>query len=487
MPIKAFPEGKEPPFPSSFEVVSKKTLNFTDIVNNNNKFYNLEIQVATSGDARIYTNYGRVGGSIAKEYRPCADRATAEKEADKLIKSKIKKGYTEISLVKLAVGSDVAKSQVNVVHLKPKEIKSSLHPEVAKLVRAWFGATQEFIDLNLDTKKCPLGQLSQDQIQKGKDILLQCQGLIKTVALPVDELNRLTNQYYSNIPHNFGHSRINADVLRLDSSDKIAKAFDILDVFGDAKDIEDAISTQSSIDSQYKTLNSEIEYLEPSTPLWSWIEMMVQKTRARNHSSLGNIKVHRIFSVKRHGEEELFLKNAEKIAKVCTYFSPAEVYAGLITKRPELTKEQKTLYNKANINPGWHGTRRANMIGITSKGMLIKPSGVKYNGNMYDKNGALYFAVSSTKSINYVDCKGSYWAAGNNKIGYLFLCDVAFGHYKLANGPFPYTRENIMPCHSVYAMAGRAGVINDELMIYNSSGPDQQHVIRYIVEFETQA
>ena len=90
--------------------------------------------------------------------------------------------------------------------------------------------TQEFIELNLDTKKCPLGQLSLDQLTKGKDILEEARKIVHMKKPDVIELNKLTNQYYSNIPHNFGYSRINADVLRLDADDKIDKAFDILDV-----------------------------------------------------------------------------------------------------------------------------------------------------------------------------------------------------------------------------------------------------------------
>ena len=39
--------------------------------------------------------------------------------------------------------------------------------EVQKLVRSLFGSTHQFIEANLDTKKCPLGQLSLEQLLKG--------------------------------------------------------------------------------------------------------------------------------------------------------------------------------------------------------------------------------------------------------------------------------------------------------------------------------
>jgi hypothetical protein len=97
-------------------------------------------------------------------------------------------------------------------------------------------------------------------------------------------------------------------------------------------------------------------------------------------------------------------------------------------------------------------------------------------------------AVHSTKSINYCDVKGSHWAAGSNKTAYLFLADVAFGSQKMAGGSSMYTKSNIKPHHSVWAKSGgSSGLYNDELITYEPTGPHQQHNIRYIIEFETQA
>lgn len=496
MALVAHKAGTEPSFPSNYDVTKRVTLNFTDIVNNNNKYYNLEVQVAKTGDARIYTVYGRVGGTSAKEYRVCSSQSQAEAESDKIIKSKTKKGYVEVKLVKADVGSDAGKAKVEVskvsvddlhkvgIKIEQEEETSLLHPEVRDLVKTWFGVTQEFIELNLDTKKCPLGQLSIDQITKGKDILEEARKIVHAVK-DVAELNRLTNQYYSNIPHNFGYGRINADVLRLDDDQKIDKAFDILDVFGDAKAVQGVISKRSNVDSQYSTLNSNLEYLDPNDPTWKWLDKMVHDTRAGNHGSLGKLKTHKIYKLNRNGEDKNFLATAEKIAKQCGKHQPSETYAKLVKDRPDVSKELKDLYTKANISPGWHGTRRANMIGITTKGLLIRPSGVVHAGSMY--GDGIYWATNSTKSMNYCDVRGSYWAQGTNKTAYLFLADVAYGNYKMANGAHFYTKTGIAPNHSVFAKAGNGGVYNDELITYNPTGPEQQHILRYIIEFETLA
>lgn len=479
------------------ESVKRWTLNFTDIVNNNNKFYNLEVVKSSDNSFYLYTVYGRVGASGAKEYRACSSLAQAEKEAESIIKSKNKKGYVEVKLAKADVGSEQGKAKVDTsvtveslkkagVQVKEEpQVASKLHPEVQDLVRTWFGVTQEFVELNLDTKKCPLGQLSLDQIDKAKQILDEATKIVNLKKPDVDELNSLTSQYYSNIPHVLPH-RINADLLRFDDMTKITKAQDILDVFADAKNVQAVISKKSAVDSQYATLNAGLEYVEPTDPTWKWLEAMVHETRASNHSGLGKIKVHKIFKLARNDEQKHFLEAAGKIAKECGNWNPSPIYSNLVKKRPDVPKELQELYAKANILPGWHGTRRANMIGITTKGLLIRPSGVIHAGSMY--GDGIYWAVHSTKSINYCDVKGSYWAQGANKTAYLFLGDVAFGNQEMAGGSYMYTKKNIAPNHSVWAKSGgRSGLYNDELITYTASGPGQQHALRYIIEFETQA
>jgi predicted DNA-binding WGR domain protein len=480
------------------DVFKRYTLNFTDIINNNNKFYNLELVEASDGKIYIYTVYGRVGASGAKEYRLCSSKSDAESEAEKIIKSKTKKGYVEVKLLKADVGSEIGKSKVDastttvsVESLKKMGVKvqeaepSKLHPEVADLVRTWFGVTQEFINLNLDTKKCPLGQLSLDQIDLARKILDEARLIVHAKKPDVQELNKLTSSYYSNIPHVLGH-RINADLLRFDDDPKIDKAFDILDVFSDAKNVQGVIAKKDAVDSQYDTLKADLEFVDPNSPTWRWIDAILNGTRASNHSGLGKLKTHKVFKVNRHGEDKNWMGTAEKIAKECGKFDPSPVYSKFVNSREDVPKDLVSLYKNANILPGWHGTRRANMIGITTKGLLIRPSGVPHAGSMY--GDGIYWAVHSTKSINYCDVRGSHWAQGNNKTAYLFLADVAFGNQKIAAGSSMYTRSNIRPNHSVWARSGGAsGLYNDELITYTASGTEQQHRIRYIIEFETQA
>ena len=267
---------------------------------------------------------------------------------------------------------------------------------------------------------------------------------------------------------------------------KLIEHFDILEVFADAKNVQAVISKKTAVDSQYATLNADLEFLDPANPTWKWLDNLVHATRAGNHSGLGKLKTHKIFKVNRKDEEKHWFETSEKIAKECGKFVPSEVYAKYVEKREDVGKDLMALYKSANILPGWHGTRRANMIGITTKGLLIRPSGVVHAGSMY--GDGIYWAVHSTKSMNYCDVKGSYWAQGANKTAYLFLADVAFGNQKIVAGSHLYTKSNIKPNHSVWAKSGGgSGLYNDELITYTATGAGQQHRIRYIIEFETQA
>ncbi len=495
--LAVYKMGSEPSFPSSFDVTERRTLNFTDIELNNNKYYNLEVQVAKSGAARVFTEYGRVGASNpAKEFRICRDESHAKEAVAKIIKEKGKKGYVEVKLMKSDIGSDVGKTKVekslvSVDALQKMGVKveeaapSKLHTEVQDLVKTWFGVTAEFVELNLDTKKCPLGQLDITAIAKGKDILEEANKIVNSKKPDTSELNKLTSSYYSNIPHVLGH-RINADLLRFDSMDKITKALDILDVLADAKNVQNVISKKSNVDSQYATLNAGLEFVDPSDPTWKWIDAMIHETRATNHSGLGKIKTHKIFKVNRNNEDKNWLESAEEIARVCGHQTPSSVYSKFVANRPDVPKELQDIYKTANVLPGWHGTRRANMIGITTKGLLIRPSGVAHAGSMY--GDGIYWATNSTKSINYCDVGGSYWAGGGSKTAYLFLADIAFGNQKIVGGSHFYSKKNISPSHSVWAKAGgNTGLYNDELITYTPTGAGQQHKIRYIIEFETKA
>lgn len=61
--------------------------------------------------------------------------------------------------------------------------------------------------LKFDVDKCPLGKLTSEQIQKGYKILTEIQNTLLNGGKQ-SHLIDLTNQFYTNIPQNFGMQRL---------------------------------------------------------------------------------------------------------------------------------------------------------------------------------------------------------------------------------------------------------------------------------------
>ena len=474
------------------ESIKRWTLNFTDIVSNSNKVYQLEIIQNDKDKYYLYTNYGRLGGTMAKEYRECSSLTHAEQEAQKILKSKIKKGYSEIKLVQASIGSDVGKTKIEASVLNEDQAKklgfkveeptkSNLSPEVQSMVKNWFGSIEQFVVDALDTSKCALGQLSLEQIAKGRDLLLEARKIVLAGAKDITQLNDISSKYYSNIPMNFGYTKLDANHLRFDTNNKLDKAFDVLDTLEGAKDVQKVLTKKNAIDEQYASLKTGIEVIDKKDPVWKWIDTLVHKTRAKNHGSLGKIKINNIFKLDRKNEYENYISFVEKMAskdqkRICL----PDMLLSIFDKKVKDDKEYEELCNASNILPLFHGTRTINMPKILSSKLLMRKPGFTVAGAMYDKNGAIYTGFSS-KAINYSSSSGSYWSGGTDKKAYMFLCDVALGKQKIATGPHKYTIEEIKPSMSVWAKGGLSGVINDEFIVFT----ENQNWLRYIIEFET--
>lgn len=475
------------------ESISIRTFNFTDIAENSNKFYVCEICKDKSGEYWLHTQYGRTGGTINTDYRKCSSLSDAEKEAEKIIKSKIKKGYVEVKLAKADVGSEKAQEKVAIEILDEnkakklgfeikEETKSNLSPKIEYLMKSWFGSLQNFVTANLDTKKCSLGQLSIDQINKGRDILLEARKIVTLKKPDIQELNSLTNKFYSNIPMNFGYTRLNPDVLRLDDNDKLDKQFDLLETLEGAKDAEKVLYKKNAYDEQYKSLNTEIEWLEPGSGIYKWIETLLIKTIASNHHYLKKIRPVNVYKLSRPKEEKIFMDSINEFVKdkIHKRKELPDPYKPLWEKRFKYDLDYEGLMEAANILPLWHGTRTENMSKITGSKLLMRKPGFSVSGSMYDKVGGLYFASNSTKSAGYTSYSGSIWSGGTAKTAYLFLSDVILGKQEIATYSYPYTKQGIAPAASVWAKAKSGVLYNDEFIVYT----EQQNWLRYVVEFE---
>jgi len=484
--VKTFKENDagQPAFPSNHKVTKRWEGNCTDIKTNHNKFYHAEIQVAPNGQARIFTTYGRVGNDGAKEYRYYPSESSCVSDYESLVSKKRdrkKDPYREVDLAITSVGSEGAKAitkpMTGISTASASEQKSSLHKEVQRLVHKWFGDTGHFVEMNL---KCPLGQLSVEQIDKGRAVLDECRDRVNAKrAAGEAEWDTITSQFYSLIPHVLPH-KIDASNLRLNTIDRIMEKSQTLDTFLDAKNVASVLAKGASADAQYAKLQAHMEWIDSADPVRQWIEKLVHETRAKNHQGLGRVKIFNVFRIVRNGEPTHFTASMERIAKEVVGKGDKPRYTTM--ERPDLDKDERQVFVAANIWPLWHGTRPQNMVGIISRGLLIRPSGAVYSGSMF--GDGLYHAENSSKSMNYTGCRGSCWSGSSGEDrAYLFLEDVIVGKPHVVTHS-QFFKEPPRGKHSVYAVPG-GGLYNSENITYVQSGPGQQHRLRYIVEFQS--
>lgn len=481
-----------------------KELNFFDMTGQkagtkgtSNKFYHIELQVAPDGNCQLFTQYGPTGTTNpTQEWRYFAnDKEGAQKEFESIVKSKTKKGYKEIDVAQRAHGSAEAQKQTKAVVLKnaadlPKPPTSLLSDAQKSIVSLFFSAQDTWVASVL---KCPLGQLTNQQIDLGREALDKAKVVVNAASgklsnKDVEQIDNLTNDFYGLIPHNLGSgARGQMTHLRLDSLDKIVAKEGDLDTLLDAKQVNAVLKQDSTIDDKYKSLNCEFGEVPVGSDLFKFLTEYFEGSKVSGHG-YGSSKVTRIWTMRRgDSKETAFMSNAERIASEAGKHTFATDTASLSSgksklwtpdSRPDLDKGQKTLFNKANVWLCWHGTRSANLVGITRRGLMIRPTGAVYTGSLY--GDGKYFAWQSTKSLNY--CDGGYWTGGrqSNK-KYMFLLDVAFGKMHFASGGYFY-KGAPHGYHSVYAKANMSGVRNDEMITYDFQDQDNQSSIRYLFE-----
>jgi hypothetical protein len=466
-----------------------------------NKSYHAELQVAKSGDkCQIYTIWGPTGApNQTKEWRHYGSRSLAEKDFGAILKSKTGKGYRKIDVAQRAYGSEAAKAITKAVTLKnadaalPPPPTSTLEEPTQKLMVKLFGATQHFVATTL---RCPLGQLANSQIDAGRKCLddaklvLNAAGARKLSTSELNQLEELTNDFYGLIPHNLGQgARGQMTQLKFDTMDKVVKKEADLDTLWDAKSVGAVLNTTSGVDAQYNELNADMQWVDPKDPLFAFMSSYFQKSKVSYHG-YNQLKVKNLWKMNRKDKESHhFLENTERIAKECgkhTFVQEAkslckEVEVWTPERRPDLDKEQQALFAKANTWLCWHGTRSANVVGITKRGLMVRPVGAVHTGSMF--GDGKYFAWQSSKSLGYTD--GGYWTgnASGSTSRYMFLLDVTLGNLHLAPGSHFY-KAPPKGHHSVYGKANHSQVKNDEMITYDFDQQSTQSRIKYLFEIE---
>ncbi|CAL5425981.1 unnamed protein product [Camellia sinensis] len=379
-------------------------LNQTNVRENNNKFYVIQVLESDDGGRfMVYNRWGRVGiKGQDKFYGPYTSQHSAIQEFEQKFLAKTRnywsnrkeficypKSYTwlEMDYTNTEKESTVQGKVDSTMGVQLRETK--LEPRVGKFIALICNVSmmqQQMMEIGYNAEKLPLGKLSKSTILKGYDVLKRIADVIGQSDRK--KLEQLSGEFYTVIPHDFGFKKMRDFVI--DTPQKLKFKLEMVEALGEielaTKLLKNDIQMQEDpLCSHYQRLGCELMPLEVDSDEFSMIARYMKNTHAKTHSNYA-VDIVQIFRVSREGETERFRKQFSN------------------------TKNRMLL---------WHGSRLTNWTGILSQGLRIAPPEAPATGYMFGKG--VYFADMFSKSANY--CYSSHAATA----GVLLLCEVALG------------------------------------------------------------
>jgi poly [ADP-ribose] polymerase len=465
----------QPDYPNDFEIVKRAVLQVTDIKNNNNKYYGIELHSA-KGQFRVFTHYGRTDDlerdpdAGAKESRYFADAGSAQAEYDRIYREKTgkSKGYKEVALASSKIGSHKARGSSS-GHVDAKTMakmagdessgknapkkeapkKSDLPAGIQELVQFIYAEATNALTTTVAAKitangiETPLGVLTVGQVEKGEQILDEINDAVKKGASK-SKLEDLSGDFYTAVPHRIGRTRDAIAAAVIDTLAELVQKQETLQLMKDMLAVnggeKGSVLFDSKVDDQYKALGCELGECN-SAESKEWAEYVVS-----HQVKSKNIKVQNVFKLKRAGEWDGF------DAKV---------------------GNEKMLF---------HGSRIKNWVGILSRGILMPKIVVSMGVNRTDAGwlgNGIYFGDASCTSAFYTT-PGS----GARKTRFMAIARVGLGKmkdytkitYGLNEPPSGYDS-----CHGVRNdKKNHSQFEDDEFVIYRQN----QQRLEYLVEFK---
>lgn len=462
-------------FPDDYDVVRTATLNKTDLAGGNNKFYQIEAHVSKDKKKfRLFSCYGRVGADGVKEERvPDQTESSLLQAFDSLKAEKTgkSKGYVEVKMAAVKVGSAVANAQILSDDVKKDKLitagddkvsaKAKLHQSIEQLVERLYEEAGQAVQRQLSgslnaTAENPLGTLTLSQIEHGRGILQEIQQLIadkpKLKGTVNKDLVNLSNKFFSAIPQKIAHrpkpsegQKVLDEWLKtivLNDEQRLDDKEELLKLLSDVQGMVGGFAT-SDIYKKYSEIGCEYTFVPKADERFKKVEDYVNKTRSNRHD--WKVDVLNLWSVNVKGQKD---------------------------------KHVPTMKDVGNIKPLFHGSRPQNILGICKKGLLLRPPGVYITGSMFG-NG-VYFADQSSKSEQY-SFGGGWGSRGSRKDTYfMFVADVALGKIKEYEDAQSHLNSAPKGYHSVLGKKGRY-LYHNEFIIYDI----KQHVLQYLIEFRT--
>lgn len=453
------------------------TLNQTDIRYNHNKFYILQLlESEKDGGYYVFTCWGRVGVFHSQhKLLKCGSLSGAKFEFARTFKTKTGNEWLTTNFIKkkgkyylceVDYGSDDSDDSNN----KSTKVitvdipKSKLNPKVQNLItllsdiKMFTGTMKE---LEIDTKKMPLGKISEKQLNDAMKILNDLSNNFD--KLTHDDIIDKSSEYYTLIPISCGMNKPPI----INNMDIIKKYVDVINTLLDIDIASNVINRgnnqENPIDKVYKSIGTNIIHIDPSkhSKAHSLLQKYIKSTHAPTHSAY-NLELLDAYAIKNGNWEKNYNDFTQNIG------------------------------NKRLL---WHGSRLCNFVSILTNNLRIAPPHVPANGYMFNKG--LYFADSVSKSANYC------FTNRQNNIGILLLCEVALGeqlekYYADCNVTLPPNKHSVwgkggtspdynqakkdkkgilIPCAPLVPTNTRGALLYNEFIVYNVN----QQLIKYLL------
>ncbi|XP_010522796.1 PREDICTED: poly [ADP-ribose] polymerase 2 [Tarenaya hassleriana] len=377
-------------------------LNQTNLKDNNNKFFVLQVLESDSNKAyMVYFRWGRVGvKGQSKLDGPYGspDRAVSMFTNKFFEKTKNcwsdRKDFVSHHKCYTWLEMDYSKEEADPVNDMPKsssEVKpqeTKLDPRIAKFISLICNVgmmAQQMMEIGYNANKLPLGKLSKSTISKGYEVLKRISEVINRQDRV--RLEELSGEFYTVIPHDFGFRKMREFII--DTPQKLKQKLEMVEALGEIEVATKLLSADAGLQEDplyyhYQRLNCDLTPVQADTEEFSMIAKYMENTHAKTHSRY-SVEIAQVFRASRADEADRFKK-----------FSSSK--------------------NRMLL---WHGSRLTNWTGILSQGLRIAPPEAPVTGYMFGKG--VYFADMFSKSANYC------YASQSLNDGVLLLCEVALG------------------------------------------------------------
>ena len=388
---------------------------------NNNKYYNL---FPEGNQFRV--EYGRVDATKTTAYYPMS-------KWDSQIKSKLKKGYQDVTELKKDLVEEISSSN-------PESPYQEIENEAVKLiVEKLQSLARETINKNYTIKASAVTQDMVDAAQKIIDDLANN-------STAVDDFNANLLKLFTIIPRKMSDVRYYLADKTDDFSKIITKEQDLLDVMRGQIYVKPEVEPITTVEKKQQTILEELG--------------LVMEEATKDDVAL--IKT-------------LMKESADKFKK-----------AWRVTNLKTQERFDKFV-KENNINDTrllFHGSRSENFWSIIKTGLVLRPTNAVITGKMFGYG--VYYAPKCAKSIGYTSLSGSYWAKGGNNTAYMALFDVAYGtpydvynfDSKYYNLDYNKLQQFKSGANCLHAHADKGMLRNDEIVVYK----EEQMTIKYLIE-----